>query len=132
MSDLLAAASLLATVIAILFSLWYPELAAASAIVAEERKEDNVANRDRVHAVLTSKAMPLTVFATCVALVFVPDCIKILLDAVSQLGSYGAAVPSHYDSVRMAFLLVVLASAYLAGYLIVLTRKLRSLLGRLS
>jgi hypothetical protein len=132
MSDLLAAASLLATVIAILFSLWYPELAAVSAIVPETRKEDNVGKRQRVHDVLISKAMPLTVFATCVALVFVPDCIKILLEAVSQLGTYGAAAPRHYDSVRMAFLLVVFASAYLAGYLVVLTRKLRSLLGRLS
>ena len=117
MSDLLAASSLLATVIAILFSLWYPELTSALALVAAPKKEDNVAKRQHVHAVLLSKAIPLMIFAVLVALVFIPDCIKILLEAGSQFLRYGTAAIHNYDSVRTAFLLVVFASAYLAIYL---------------
>jgi hypothetical protein len=132
MSDLLAASSLLTTVIAILFSLWYAELVGALALEVESKTEDNVGKLRQVQGVLVSKALPLTVFSACVALVFAPDCLKIILEALAQYDRDGTAAVHRYDSVRMAFLLVVFASAYLALYLVVLTGKLLALRGRLA
>ncbi len=127
MSDLLSAASLLMAVIAIIYSLWYPELTEQLNISPKPHKEDNVAACQSVKMALISKALPLSILALLIALTFLPDAVKIALEAISTYKIHGAESIKFYNAVKMAYFLVSIVSAALAFYIIVLLVKLFSL-----
>lgn len=127
MSDLLSAASLLMAVIAIIYSLWYPELAEKLAISPKPHKEDNAASCQAVKISLISKAIPLSILALLIALTFLPDALKIAYEAISIYQNHGAASISLYSAVKMAYFLVSIVSIALTFYITMLTVKLFSL-----
>ncbi len=127
MSDLLSAASLLMAVIAIIYSLWYPELTEQLNISPKPHREDNVAACQSVKMYLISKAIPLSILASLIALTFLPDAVKIALEAISIYKIYGAESINFYNAVKMAYFLVSVVSVALAFYIIVLLVKLFSL-----
>lgn len=132
MSDLLSAASLLMAIAAILFSLWYSEIAKALEIEPMHFREDNKDARQTVTAVLRSKAIPVALMALAVALIFLPDALK--LARVSYLGyvQHGFAAFEKYDAVRTAYCFVNVLSWVLASYMCTLVVQLFSLRKRLS
>lgn len=124
MSDLLSAASLLMAVIAILYSLWYPELAKALEIKPAKYTADNIAAMKQVQRVLLSKAIPLSMMALIVAIVFAPDAIKICLEIYTEFAASGCTAIKKYDAVRTAYVLVFIFSVVLASYVLILSCKI--------
>jgi len=127
MSDLLSASSLLMAIAAILFSLWYAEIAKALEITPKPHKEDNVAAQVTVSGVLLSKALPVAVMALSVAVIFLPDAIRIASDSLSTYQGSGIAAIQKYDAVRTAYCFVTILSVVLAAYMWALVAKLWSL-----
>jgi hypothetical protein len=115
MADLLAAASLLLTVITILYSLWYPEISDALKLPIDEYPLNNEDAYRKCRALLIWKIIPLSIVATALVFINFPDARRIASDAVvhfrtSRLFSYSA--------VRTAFVVVESVLAFLAGHTI--------------
>lgn len=132
MSDLLSASSLLMAIAAILFSLWYAEIARALETSPKTHKEDNVAAKKAVTSVLVSKALPVALMALAVALTFIPDAFKLAKESTLAFKQSGIAALGNYDAVRTAYCFVTVLSAVLATYMWVLVAKLWSLCKQLS
>lgn len=132
MSDLLSASSLLMAIAAILFSLWYPEITKALEVVPKTFSEDNVASRASVSAVLFSKAMPVAIMALAVAMIFLPDAIKLAQESFRAFRELGLGTLEKYDAVRTAYCFVSVLAIVLAIYMWVLVAKLWFLRKRLS
>lgn len=132
MSDLLSASSLLMAIAAILFSLWYAEIAKALEVIPKKHCVDNVASRANVSAVLFSKALPVAVMALSVAAIFFPDAFRLAKESFNTFTELGLDSFEIYDSVRTAYCFVTLLSIVLAAYMWALVCKLWSLRKRLS
>lgn len=132
MGDLLSASSLLMAIAAILFSLWYAEIAKALEISPKKYREDNVQELATVKAVLFAKAIPVTLTALLVSLIFLPDAVKIFLESLDAYQAEGIAAIKQYDAVQTAYCFVSLLSLVLAAYMVVLTGKLWLLARRLA
>jgi hypothetical protein len=117
MADLLSAATLLLTVLGVVYSAWYPEITAALA----EPIPDNAPNRGpvrrRVKSALYRKALPLALAAGALTALFIPDTVKIAFKGMEEFRTAGCAAFEKYDAVAAAFSLVVILSAALAAYL---------------
>ncbi|WP_175204633.1 hypothetical protein [Achromobacter ruhlandii] len=131
MSDLLSASSLLMAISAILFSLWYADISKALETEPKNYSEDNVAAKKTVTAILLSKALPVAIMALAVALIFLPDAIKITRESFLIYASIDHA-PAQYDAVRTAYCFVTILSVVLSIYMWRLVFKLISLRKRLS
>ena len=132
MSDLLSASSLLMAISAILFGLCYSEIMKALGIVPRQYKEDNKKSRQTVSDVLFIKAIPVSVMAIAVALIFLPGALQIVKKSYLAYSHDGFAAFEQYDAVRTAYCFVTVISGVLAGYMGVLVVKLWSLRKRLS
>lgn len=117
MSDLLSASSLLMAIAAILFSLWYAEIAKALEIKPKTHSEDNVAARIYVKNVFFSKALPVSIMAVSVSLIFIPDAIKLIKESLVIYQVYGFDAIEWYDAVKTAYCFVSLLSTVLALYM---------------
>ena len=124
MGDLLAAASLLATVVTILYSLWYPELTKTLDIKPARFHDDNVLLHREVTRKLFGKAIPLCLLAIAVALVFLPDAWKICSETLGGYRADGFDQLKRYDAIRTAIVLVVVISFLLAAYVLVICCRL--------
>lgn len=111
MADLLAAGSLLLTVVTILYSIWYPEIVEA----LKRRIDQNPANRKKDYgecrAVLVRKTIPLASAASALFAISVPDVVKIIRYAFSQVGE---KEPASYSAVNTTYVLVTLILGFLA------------------
>ena len=132
MSDLLSASSLLMAIAAILFSLWYAEIAKALQTIPKIHSEDNAAARAMVTIVLFTKALPVALMALAVTLIFLPDALKLAKESLHLYQSLGCAAFAHYDAVRTAYCFVTVISLGLAIYMTVLAVKLWALRKKLS
>jgi hypothetical protein len=110
--DVLGAASLLATAVAILYSVWSPEVAAALALDRTQWPQvtDRAAPVGQISSVLRLRAWPLAAVAAVQVLILLPNAWLAIADSFSAAASGGA----HYDAVRAAFLAVWAAVALLA------------------
>lgn len=124
MSDLLSASSLLMAVAAILFSLWYAEIAKALEIAPKPHREDNAAAHSTVSGVLFTKALPVAVMALAVAAIFLPDAVKLGKASLSTYQESGFAALEKYDAVKTAYCFVTILSGVLATYMWALVVKL--------
>lgn len=114
MSELLSAASLLMTVIAILYSLWHNDLQSGLAI-KRGRPADNLPSEKRIRGLITSKALPLAAMAWATSLVFMPKVISLAVATIKQwLGLENRSY--EYDPVNTSFCLVVAFSLILSAY----------------
>ncbi len=121
MSDLLAAASLLLTVITILYSLWYPEVSDGINCLVADQPLNNKDNYEKYRKLLLWKTIPLSAFASLIFLINAWDAFSIVRYAIEQ---YHAASPPPYSAVRTAFVLVVIILAFLAIHTITATIRL--------
>jgi len=117
MADLLSAASLLLTVLTILYSLWLPEITAASNVPVDQfpanRKETHRASR----TVFLSKALTLCSAALVLMLAMSPPAIEIMHRPIANnLESY--------DAVATIFVVVISVLVLLSLHTIVATSKL--------
>lgn len=124
MSDLLSASSLLMAIATILFSLWYADIVKALEIAPKTYKEDNVAAHGTVSGVLLSKALPVAIMTLSVAVIFLPEAIRITKDSLSAYQGSGIAALENYDAVRTAYCFVTILSVALAVYMWALVVKL--------
>jgi hypothetical protein len=115
MADLLAAASLLLTVITILYSLWYPEISGALKLPIDEHPRNNEEAYRKCRALLIWKTIPLSIVALVLFLINGRDALCIVGHALAQLGATAVAP---YSAVRTAFVVVVLVLAFLGGHTI--------------
>jgi hypothetical protein len=106
MSDLLAAASLLLAVVAIIFSVWYGEI--SNALNLTKPVGDTVAFDKKIKEVLWNKAIPLFLVSVLIAAVFIPDVWSIVSEAVTMTWKYPRNAWQDYNSVKGAFCVVIL------------------------
>ena len=131
MSDLLSASSLLMAISAILFSLWHGDISKSLEISPKSHREDNVAAKQLVTNTILSKALPVATMALSVAIIFLPDAIKITKESFLIYSSSQNALYK-YDAVRTAYCFVTILSMALASYMWVLVWKLWALRKQLS
>jgi hypothetical protein len=128
--DVLGAASLLATTVAVLYSLWADEIASAMAL--DRAQWPKLANRaepiGRISRALRMRAAPLALLALAQAAVFAPNLWQTVEDSWLAIMSGGA----HYDAVRAAFLAVWATMFLLAGASMEQARGLRRQLADFS
>jgi len=106
MGDILSAASLLLTIVTVLYALWYQELMSALEIEVPTHREDRPAPLSRINSILYSRAVPLFVSSILVSVVFIPDVINILREVFRAWIQAGGDIPS-YSSVKTAICIVV-------------------------
>jgi uncharacterized membrane protein len=125
LNDLLSAASLLLAVVGILYGLWYPEIMAILGEEVPKFPEDRKSIYHRISSTLFSRAVPLTITALLVALVFLPDSIKIIVASVTTIqGSGSAGFLATYDAVRTAFCAVEILTIGISIHAAILTFQL--------
>ena len=122
----LSGASLLAAIIAVLYSLWYPAIEEALKVQRRLHVDDRQPEIEVVDRVLRGKAIPLVSATAVQAGVFLPDAVGIVGQGLAALGKgVGFAIQS-YDSVRAAFLVVYAGSVLLFVLAIGAMRDLRA------
>jgi len=131
MSDLLSSASLLLTLIALLYGLWYQEIVQAIDTDVPPQPKDFKAPYKRVRGVYWAKANPLLIATIVLTVVFAPESVKILVTSINEARNSGAAAIWEYDAVSTSLLLVNLGSAFFAVHLISLVWKLRQKIRKL-
>ena len=111
--DVLGAASLLATVVAILYSLWYPEISAALRLDRPPMRDDRDTEISDLGKTIWTKALPLAVISGMPPVVFAPDVLGLIGRAVTTLTLPGGPRFS-YNSIDAAFVVVWLLMVILA------------------
>ena len=132
MSDILSSATLLLTIIGLLYTVWYPTMTEALATKVPQYPEDRIRPLPRVRDALKTKALPLAAASILLTLVFMPVAWSIAVRSMREFFAFGLAAGQHYDPVQAAFFLVVLASAVFAFHTIALSCKLAALLKKLE
>lgn len=112
MGELLSAASLLLTIVTVLYALWYPEIVEGLNIKIPKHEEDWPGPSKKIETLIRSKVIPLFVSSMLVSIVFIPDAISIIKEAY-WVWMHAENPASKYSSVKTAFTLVVLFSVYL-------------------
>jgi hypothetical protein len=122
MADLLAAASLLLTVVTILYSIWYPEVSEALKLPIDPHPLNNKDAHAKCRALFRWKVFPLAIVATALCFVNFPNALQIVTDGVAQLHR---PVRAGYSAVRTAFVVVEMVLAFLAVHTIWTAKLLR-------
>jgi hypothetical protein len=132
MGDLLGSASLLLTLIALLYSLWYPEIIQALNIKVKNHAADRVQDHEHVRSVYVSRAIPLAVAAVALTVVFAPDVVRIIVTSVINVSRKGWLSTLDYDASSTSLVLVTVGAALFSVHLFCLCRKLRTHVGKLD
>lgn len=126
MSDLLSAASLLLTVLGIVYGAWYMEIVNSLELAIPDHIEDRGAVRRTVSSALYGKAVPLASAALILMAVFLPDALAIGVGALSSFNGVGVSALRRYSAVEAAFCLVVALAGGLAAYLFYFVFRLKA------
>lgn len=115
--DVLAAASLLLAILAVLYSLWYADIDAALRVEKPTHLEDARSERRQVRQAIRTRAAPLAFASVVLFLVFLPEAVRLIVHWVSRAIHHGLwhEVRS-YSAVELSIVAVVLALAALAAY----------------
>lgn len=132
MSDKLSAASLLLTAVAIIYSLWYPEISRVLKLVPKPHKADNRADFKDVGGIFITRSLPLFLISVVLVVIFAPDSIQILRETFQILSSAESRSQSHYDAVTACFLAVTALILLFTVHLAVLSVRLAALRHRLN
>lgn len=128
MGDLLSSASLLLAAVAMVFSVWYPEIKSLSD--AAIPRHDRAPHRRKLSILFWTRALPLTLASLCVAAIYFPEFITIFRRSYGAHFSSGVNNIFRYDAVATAFILVVLLTTGLSFFLLYYTIYLRVLIRR--
>jgi hypothetical protein len=131
MADLLSAASLLLTVLGVVFGAWYAEIIAAIGMPIPSHAPNRGPVRDAVHAAL-AKALPLALASVILTAIFLPDAVKIVGLGIHAFRTLGCGAFHEYDAVEAAFSFVVVFTGCLAAFLIYLVWCLRGRLKKIA
>lgn len=125
MSDLLSAASLLLTIVTVLYGLWYPGIAEELETEVPEFKAQCIKPYKRVCETFKTRALPLTCATSLISIVFAYDALLITHNTLNSFMHIGiGSTLKNYCAVSTAFVLVVILSLLLTLHLIMETRKL--------
>lgn len=124
MNDLLSSASLLLTIITVLYSLWYKEIVDALNIPIPQHKEDRTPCIKEIKLVLFHKAMPLSLASAVIGIINLPPAIEIAHFSVKNLISKGFQSINDYCPVRTSYEFVVILMIYITIHTIKNTIKL--------
>jgi hypothetical protein len=132
MSDLLSSASLLLTIITVLYGLWSPEIKRSLDQPTPAFKAQCMKPLADIRLAIRWRALPLVLAALSVAAVFAKDALSLCARSWQSYRARGAGLTlERYDAVGTAFVLIVILSialtAHLTGDLVQLFRKRREL-----
>jgi hypothetical protein len=116
MGDLLSSASLLLAAIAMVFSVWYPEIKSLSDKNIPDH--DRNQHRSKLTILFWSRALPLALASIGVAIIYLPDCLEIIKRSAKAHFSPDAGQTFQYDAVATAFILVELLTVGLMVFLL--------------
>jgi hypothetical protein len=123
-SDLLAAGSLILTVLAVLYSIWYPNVQAKLSLVLPVQAEDAQPKLKEIRAVLTEQMIPLFIASLLTTIIFLPKAIGVLWGTVDDLSGHGFSAFSNYDPIQATFVFVVACTGFLAWQAFGLSKQL--------
>ena len=131
--DVLAAASLLLAILAVLHSLWYGDIGAALRVEIPTHLEDAAPQRRQVHEAIKTRAAPLAIAALVLLVVFLPEAIRLVISWGQRVRDYGLwhEVKS-YDPVELAIVAVVFFLAALIAHTVWLMLELLRLKRKLG
>jgi hypothetical protein len=124
--DLLAAGSLILTVLTVLYSIWYPNAQEKLALVLPTHYQDAVQELTEIRQALVGQTIPLFIAALAATLIFLPRAIGVLVGSVGDLANHGLAAVSDYDPIQTTFVFVVAFTGFLAWQALGLSRKLHA------
>jgi hypothetical protein len=125
MGDLLSSASLLLTIITVLYALWNPNIKTAMELEIPDYKAQAVKPITDVSSAIRTRAVPLALAACTVALVFAKNATELICDSFRSYSSLGVArTLGSYDAVGTAFVVVVILSFAIAVQLILDSKAL--------
>ena len=122
-ADLLSAASLLAALIGLMFSLWSRDI--EDAIRTPIPHHDAEIARRNVSGVMWGKAIPLLIASLVFTILLVPPSVGVSLDAIQRGGDYDA-VKACFIAVEIVLIALIILSSV---KVIALSRKLKALAG---
>jgi len=128
MSDILSALSLLLAVLGLLYSAWYSELSSAIKENIPKFKEDRNPVLERVQSILFTKSLPLSISASIISLIILPDFIKIIIETIGTFKEYGISSVKYYDSVKSLFFATFILLIILTVHLIIISKKLNKII----
>ena len=123
MGDILSAASLLLTIVTVLYALWYPELIEGLKIEIPPHKEDRPGPLSKINKVIYSRALPLFISSMLVSVVFIPDVVNILKEVYEAWMQDDGAIPN-YSSVKTAICIVVIFSICISFHVGIMLMKM--------
>jgi hypothetical protein len=123
-TDLLSATSLLTTLLALLYTVWYPEIKDCIAIVPERKRADRGGQIQQVEATFYGRGLPLAAGAFILCLVLLPEVARLVVTAVSTVSSRPVDSWPPYDTLAAAFLV---AYGFLLGMTYLAVAQLRHL-----
>lgn len=126
MGDLLSSASVLLTLIALLYSLWYQEIVQAINTIVLANKVDRTPDYTRVKVVYSTKARPLAVAAIILTAVFTPDTVRILGVSIHHASEAGLRSALDYNAVSSSLVLVTFGSGFFSWHLLTLANDVRN------
>jgi len=130
--DVLSAVSLLAAIVGLLYSLWYPEMREALAAERMLHRQDREPSIAVVRDAITTRALPLALASFVQVLIFGPDALTAIRNIVKLSGPPGQPAAVEYDSVQAAFVAVYAVSVLLATLALAMLWRLRSKLKSLQ
>jgi hypothetical protein len=111
-SDLLTATSLLTTLLALLYTVWYPEIKDCLEILPERKRADRGSQIQQVDATLYTRGVPLAGGAVVLCLVLLPEAGRLIGTAITNLTSEQPSAWPPYDTLAATF---VVAYGFLLG-----------------
>jgi hypothetical protein len=109
--DLLSAASLLLTVLTILYSLWYPEINNASDLPVDDHSANRKLPHEQARGVFLTKALPLSIATLALFVTATPPALDIMRHPFVRNFAL-------YDAVSTIFVAVVAVLLFLSGHIV--------------
>jgi hypothetical protein len=104
MADLLSSGALLATVLSLFYTLWYPEIKSAlDTYQWKDKVEDSKEDIDALEGIIRRRVLPLLVASLAVLLALVPDALRSMAHSWSAFHS----AKWTYDGVATLYMLMV-------------------------
>jgi hypothetical protein len=125
-SDLLAAGTLILAVLAVLYSIWYPNVQAKLALTLPLQYEDARPALAEINHVRTQQTRPLFLASLAATLMFLPKAVGVVRGAVEDIVDHGLHAISDYEPIEATFVFVVVFTAFLAVQVLGLSKQLRT------
>lgn len=119
MPDLLAAGSLLLTVVTILYSLWYPEIVTASKKNIDSLSANRSDDYKDCRKILHWKSLPLSLASATLFLINLPIAIGIILSGVQWLKDGHPILYETEEAVKVTFIAVITVLLFLVCHTVI-------------